>query len=576
LIAGSNLRPSTKDVGLFDPSREPIKVSFELRQDADLVKVAIENSRNQVVRHFNLVQLRAGSHDVVWNGMGEDGKRLADGAYQILFHAQFKDGSRDDAETNIRLASVVEIARDKVPEALPPEMHPYQIEGSVASFWRCNSNRDKENTEGELRIRTSLSFMDDSRKLEAVFSAIKSLGNGDPNYDGSHAMLEQQWGPGRLVGVFREGLGSFDDPMKLFSDFRSERKKYGIKVEQRGGLFTTSALAFQSERDVNSNERGVASRAVLDKGDGWRIGSSYTYRKGRINEKHDNHRNHSMAFDAYIPVSGPLAVVAETAFTRDTHLRNDYGYLLGGEYQNGQMRFSGNYIDLGEQFEAPFADPLRHVRGDVRGFETNLDYTFSIPGEYLSDPTLAASYFDLKRRSNNDKIWEVDMSMRIGIGDRSSYFLSWLGRKEGEIENHSFLNVLHREWNDVWSSRLEGSYAFTDRDRTLRMTLNTDVRRENDAGRLTLEWIERQVDSVRQSPFREAALRLDYDRENWGFQLHTSYNQDQGASGTNFFGRLENRSIFLHRYKVVAYTSIGNRSATSFEKQIEFGMEMFF
>jgi hypothetical protein len=197
-------------------------------------------------------------------------------------------------------------------------------------------------------------------------------------------------------------------------------------------------------------------------------------------------------------------------------------------------------------------------------------------GDNFSGPTLAASYFDLKRYSNNDKIWEVDMSMRIGIGDRSSYFLSWLGRRDGKIENHTFLNVLHRQWNDVCSSRLEGSYAYTDLDRTWRLTLNTDVRRENDAGRFTLEWIDRQVDFDRHSPFREAALRLDYDRENWGFQMHTRYNQNEDVSGINLFGRLEYRSIFLHRYKVVAYTSIGNRAATSFEKQVEFGMEMFF
>jgi hypothetical protein len=576
LIAGNHLRPFVKDVGLFDPSGGPVKVSFELRKDANLVEVAVENFRNQVVRHFNFVQLRAGDHDVVWDGKGEEGHRLAEGAYKMLFHAKFKDGSHDGAEVNVRLASVAAAPGVNVPEALPPEMHPYQIEGSVASFWRCNSDRDKANTEGELRIRNRFSFMDDTRKLQAVLAVIKPLGDGDANYDGSHAMLEQQWGPSRLIGVFREGLGSFDDPMKLFSDFRSERKKYGIKLEQTQGFITTRALVFQSERDVNNNEQGVASRAVLGRSDGWRIGSSYTYRKGRVDEQQNNIRNHSMAFDAHIPISEPLAAVAETVFTRDSHLKNDFGYLLGGAYCSGQLRFSGSYIDLGEKFEAPFADPLRRVRGDARGLEANLDYSLKVPGEYLTGPTLTMRFFDLKRHSDNSRIREIDTSMRMGIGDRSSYFLSWLGRKEGAVENHSFLNTLNHQWNDVWSSRLEGSYAFSDLDRAWRLTLNTDFRREDDMGRFSLEWIDRRVDFDRQSPFREAALRLDYDRENWGFQLHTRYSQNESESGINFLGRLEYRSFFLHRYRVIAYTSVGNRAATSFEKQVEFGMEMFF
>ncbi|MBL0714359.1 MAG: hypothetical protein JJV98_11725 [Desulfosarcina sp.] len=466
--ASINLRPFVNDAGLFDPSWGPIKISFELRKDTSLVEVAVTDFRNQVVRHYSLVELRAGDHDVTWDGMNENGQRLADGPYQLLFRAHFKDGSEDIAEVKARIASVAEQTGGPVPDALPPEAHVYKIEGSVSSFWRHNNDRDKDQNEGEVRVRKRLSYAGDNRKVDAVFSAIKPFYEGEANYDGSHAMFEQHWGSGRLAGVFRDGLGSFDDPMKLFSDFKSERKKYGFKLEQSQGAAGTNALIFRSEGDVNTNEQGAAARVFYGHDDSWRVGSSYTYRKGRGTNRQGNSRNHAMALDVRLPVRETVAIVAESVRTSDSLLNNDFGYVVSAEYDYGPLRISNGFIDLGENFKAPFADPLRHVRGDVRGLEATLDYTMTESLYFLTTPALAMSYFDLKRHSDNERIREIDASLRFGLGAHDSIFLSWFGRAESGGDNHSFLGSLNHQWDDVWSSHLEGYYTFMSKNRTWR------------------------------------------------------------------------------------------------------------
>ncbi|MCP3952691.1 MAG: hypothetical protein GY697_10825, partial [Desulfobacterales bacterium] len=76
------------------------------------------------------------------------------------------------------------------------------------------------------------------------------------------------------------------------------------------------------------------------------------------------------------------------------------------------------------------------------------------------------------------------------------------------------------------------------------------------------------------SPFEEANLRFDWKHELWGLQLQTRHSQNQDESGVNFFGRLEYKPVFFHRYRFITYTAVGNRAASSFEEQVEIGMEI--
>ena len=128
----------------------------------------------------------------------------------------------------------------------------------------------------------------------------------------------------------------------------------------------------------------------------------------------------------------------------------------------------------------------------------------------------------------------------------------------------------------MWSSRLQANHSFTDLNRTLRFTLDATCRRKKELARLAAEWIRREIDTSRLSPYEEVTLRLDLSREKWRLQLQTRHSRNKEASGVNFFGRVEYRPTFLHRYRFIAYSSVGNRAAFSFEKQVEIGLEVRF
>jgi hypothetical protein len=93
---------------------------------------------------------------------------------------------------------------------------------------------------------------------------------------------------------------------------------------------------------------------------------------------------------------------------------------------------------------------------------------------------------------------------------------------------------------------------------------------------MVLEWIRRTIDASVLSPYEEASLRLDWDNACWGVQLQTRYSENEDDNGYNFFGRVEYRHEMLHRYQMVTYASLGNRSAFDFERQVEVGMEIRF
>ena len=58
--------------------------------------------------------------------------------------------------------------------------------------------------------------------------------------------------------------------------------------------------------------------------------------------------------------------------------------------------------------------------------------------------------------------------------------------------------------------------------------------------------------------------------------MQSRYSENEDDNGYNFFGRVEYCHEMLHRYQVITYASLGNRSAFDFEKQVEMGVEFRF
>ena len=574
VFADKNLRPFLDDAGLFDPAKGPINIRFQLFKDTSQIEIRVRDFRGQIVSNHFLVELRAGDHNFSWEGRGAEGEQLPDGRYALLFRAEFTDGSESTAVVDVRIATI-SVQKQAVPELLPPKEYPHKIQGSLSTFWRHNGSRIKEKDSGEVRLLTDFTFKEKNTRAKGVLSVLQPFYSGSTSFNGSRALLEQDWENIKIKGVFREGLGNFDDPMKLFSDFQSERKKAGVHLNYTSGAIDTRCLCFGSEGDVDSKEQGAAARIKLGKKSLWHLGGSYTYREAFEAVANGNRRrSHAMGVDTRLYMTEELAFVAETVHTSDSEKKEDDGYVASIQYGAGGLTFSGGYIDLGEEFEAPFADPLHHINSDARGMDTRLDYVRPESIGFFKNPAITMGFFDLNRHSDDQKVREMDASLRFGIGERDTFYISWFGQEEGSTHNQTFRGNAERKWDKWWTSRLQVNHSISNFTQTWRLTLDTDWKREIDSVRIAAEWIQREMDTSLLSPFTEANMRLDWNRQLWGIQVQAKQSENRTESGQNFFGRIEYRPLFYHRYRFITYLSIGNRAAFAFEEQVEIGMEV--
>lgn len=574
-LGQNDIRIPLSDAGIFDPDRGPLSVRFELGKDTETVTVRISDFRGQVVRQARLVALLAGDRIFEWDGRGANGERLPEGKYALVFEAWFKDGTQGRSVVATRIAQLAPAPGTPVPEPPPPETFAYEISGAISSFWRHNGET-REN-EAQLRSRTRFAYADDARRVEGLLATIDTYPGGETNWDASQAFAEQHWRGGRLRGVFREGLGALDDPVKLFSDFKSERRKFGFRLDQGLGPVDATGLAFTTEGDVEAETSGAAARLRYGEEDAWQLGTSFTHREARRpNGGEERCRNQAMAADLRVPLFEPLNLIGEWIHTEDTQKPGDKGYTARAAWDQGRLRLSAGYIDLGEDFAADFADPLRGIARDARGIEASADYAWSTSWRSVDNAMVTVRFFDLKRHSDGDSLREGEVSLRFSAGARDSVFLNWYGQEDESGTTHTFLGVATRRWNPWWSSRLQVNRIHGADSGTWRFTLDTDYRRERHTARVSLEYIRRAIDASALSPFEETGLRLDWGGPRWGLQLQTRFNRNADDHGINVFGRVEYRREFLHRFHWITYASLGRRAAFDFEKQVEVGVALQF
>ena len=262
LYGAARIRTVTGDAGVFDPAAGPLTIRYQLMEDARQVEVRIIDFRGQVANRFDLVDLRAGDQTFSWDGTDNNGNRVVDGRYQLVITVLFNSGLEDTATVDTVVATLERPGYIQVPEPLPPESYPHEIYGSASTFYRYNRER-QDSGDGELRLRTGVDYRDEQLSTRGVFQVIRDYDGSAPSFNGSQAMAERRWESGKVKGVFRDNLGSFQDPLQLFSDFRTERNKAGAAIDQSHGMARLVGLLFTSEGEVDSEERGGAVRLSL-------------------------------------------------------------------------------------------------------------------------------------------------------------------------------------------------------------------------------------------------------------------------------------------------------------------------
>jgi hypothetical protein len=574
--AQGDLRLPETDAGVFDPREGPMRVEYRILEDAEEVEVLVVDFRGQVAERLTFVELRAGDQAFEWSGLDENQEPLPDGRYRFEIHVRFEDGRTEEGLVEVRIAALPEERVMPPPEPLPPEEPFHRIDGSISTFWRRNSEDPEDvDEDGEHRVWTRLLVKDEHHRAEGVFSMRRPYSR-PASYEGSRAMAERRWDAGRIKGVFRQSLGNLEDPMKLFSDFRTERKKIGARLDHDFGRADVSLLGFATEGHVDSRERGGALRLGLDGPWDLRGGLTLTGRKAQLEEDDSREGDRAGAFDLALPVFEGTKLQVEGVTTRDALGTRDQGWMAGLEHDSGNLRASAGYYDLGEDFSAPFADPVRRVRSDARGVVASMDLVHPKPLWAFKSLAVSARGFSLERNSSGETLQEGDASLRLRLAERDTVLLRWLGREEGETRSSTFLVSGRHAWTDTWSSTLQVNATRTRTSETWRGRLDAAYRKEDRLLRIALERVRRVIETSPDSPYEETSVRVDARVEPFRAYVSVRRNHRGEESAVNAFGRLAYEPEILHRYRLSGYMALGNRSAFETEEQVELGLELRF
>jgi hypothetical protein len=200
------------------------------------------------------------------------------------------------------------------------------------------------------------------------------------------------------------------------------------------------------------------------------------------------------------------------------------------------------------------------------------------PGPFWVFHSVACSArgYSLERLSSGETLREGDVSLRVRPAERDSVLLRWLGREEGETRSSTLLASFRHAWSGSWSSRLQVNTTRTRDSETWRGRLDTAFQHEDRLLRIALERVRRVIERSPDSPHEETGLRVDARIHDFRGYVSARRNQRGEASAVNLFGRLAWEPVFLHRYRLIAYVALGDRSAFESEKQVEAGLEVRF
>jgi len=574
--AQDDLRLPETDAGVFDPIKGPVRISYRLLKDVQEVEILVVDFRGQVAERMSYVELRAGDRSFEWRGLDDNGEPLPDGRYRFEMRAVFTDGHTEENAVEVRIAVMPEKRVMPPPEPLPPEEPFYRIDGSISTFWRRNEeDPDRVDEDGEQRVWTRLLLKGEHERAEGVFSMRRPYSR-TASYEGSRAMAEKSWDQGRIKGVFRQSLGNLDDPMKLFSDFRTDRKKAGARFDHDFGRVDVSLLGFAAEGNVDSRERGGAFRVGLDGPCDVRMGLTLTGQKALPGGEGTREGSRAGAADLAIPIDDGTEVQAEVVATRNAAGARDRGWVVAVEHDSGNLRASAGYYDLGEDFSAAFADPMRRVQSDAHGIVMSMDLVRPKPVWVFRSLACSARGFTLKRESSGETLQEGDASLRLRLAERDSVLLRWLGREEGETRSSTFMASGRHAWSDTWSSTLQVNTTRTRTSETWRGLLDAAFRKKDLQFRMAVERVRRVIETSPDSPYEETGLRMDGRIHPFRAYVSVRRNRRGDDSAVNCFGRFAYEPEILHRYRLSAYVALGNRSAFETEKQVELGMELRF
>jgi len=568
---------------VWNSEKSDIQVAMQLRRDAASVDIRVINIEGGTLHNEQLFNLRAGTTVWRWSGKVDNADTIEPGLYRIVFQLRFIDGITEQEVVQLRITKPQQDTNGRGDAFAPPVIKPvepsYQLNGDFSFLRRFDSERDDVISETRLNVRYADKGKDYNLRTNIGYFR---RSNGIENGDSSYALYQRFWNKGSADLVYRQSLGSFNDPLRLFSDFRSQNDKLGARIQQQFSVGQLTLLGYEGQG--LGEETGSALRWQGNLTDTLKYGVGVTYRNNDSAQNQSTSNNVS-GFDLDWQPSKKHRVAAQYVIT-STDDDNTVSTAIDGNGQGSRitwhytgetgLRASLGYLNLSSNYNAVLSDPGDQIRTNAEGPELTLNYFKpQTDTDWLKDIAVGLRAFSYSRDNNESDTKQVDVITQVSVKDVR---LSGNYRRRDESDNVTTTLLLSEQhkWTKDWRGGVQYSRIKTSGTSTQRMLVSGSTGTSSRSHRLGLEIGRRTGTSLADGAVDEVGLLANGRLNQFVYEGLVRQTINNNDDDVNVFALFGYEKLYLHRYRALAYVSFGDRSATQIAGRIEFGIGVSF
>lgn len=556
---------------------ESIEIGFVLREQVGELLIRVIDGRQQNVFSSSRFDVPAGANVFTWDGRLADGTLILKGMYRVEIVARRYDGFESVSEL---ILQIVPPLRD----GDTPRFHPPPFEQPIPKH-KINGAVDLRSYGGSFqeggasaRLDADISYSMEQSHL-SVHAGTYIASGRQASTRNTSALYRHNFQQGQFQVVYRRPVGEFDDPLRLYADYRSAWDKVGLRATKNWAGGSAKVLGFSGEAPSSSRrpEEGGGLRVfhVFDK---IRAGVTYVHHDYNANTQ-ARARNDVAALDVMYDHSVAQQWVMEYAATS---LRREdaagesigNGMRVAWRYRTeSSLDMSVGYLNLGREFAANLSDPGRRIRNDAFGPEGEFRFRSGFGATDRGLLSVALGGADYTRHSDGAEVRDTSVLLTSIWPSGISLSLNAITRNEAGVKDHSarvdsWFPVLPRMRIGIQHAYVGGAAFETRRSY---VGLRHDARDwAYDTG------IERVARSFGGGRVEEYAWITGGGRANFRFEAALRNTVSDIDDGTNLFVRLAYVERYLRRYDTEYFVEMGDRSTIGTARRIEMGMRMRF
>lgn len=564
----------------FNPSaKETCLVYITLTEDAARVDVEVRDFKNNIVHTRMLTNLLRGSQQYGWNGLDAAGAPLPNGDYRIEVIARDSSGntSRDFQYVTIAAEGPPAVKEEQVP--VLPELTAPALKPS-GYFRSVGRSAEGEDTYWEHRAQVSLDYNNEGLKVFAR-GDLRYTESGGWENDNSELGLNWDMGPFDLQASFRDQLGSFSDPMQLYSNYTQGRMSYGISLASK---FESVNFNIIHSRQEDSKANSTALRLTADIIDGLAVSGNWVL---SIDENGDDTSAYSV--DTSIRISQNIDLSAEAAASSggsDEDSSNPIAYRVAANYRTQNFSASLGWQDIAADFRADSAYLPNGTSPDNHGLDLQMSYRASGDLFIFEKPSLGLQLYNQATESGED-MNEYRGNLRFNLFKIVNVGLDYQYAESPDSDRQGgSVRLGAAPWN---GGNISTRFGYTESGGTETYSFYTDMsfRLFGDLNvRLSHQYNSQKIETDEEAEEDSDSSSASWNSSGHLFRLDTSLGAshlllqyrlvDTEDGEDNFYMRFDQAFDIMERFNFTLYAAYGDLVSASSGDQFEAGVEMRF